>query len=127
MQPKKKILIIEDEAPIRNLLVRQFTAHNLDVVTAPNGKVGLELAVVEHPDIILLDIILPIVDGLEFLRSLRRDVWGKSVHVVILTNLSDPKRIAEAKSLGVKEYIIKSGSDVSIVAGKIVDLISRAK
>ena len=116
----KKVLIVEDEPPLQRLLSNQLSSKGLEVICANDGKEGLDMALASHPDIILLDIILPVFDGLKFLHGLREDSWGKSAEVMVLTNLSDPKRVAEAKSLGVVEYLIKSGTKTSDVAAKLL-------
>lgn len=84
-----KILIIEDEAPLREALVERFSKECSGVLQAHNGADGLEIALREHPDIILLDLVMPKMDGFQVLRQLKLDQWGKTAKVIILTNLSD--------------------------------------
>lgn len=73
----KTILVVEDQIPILQILVYRFDSEGFNVIEAKNGKDGLELALKEHPDLILLDIILPKLDGIEMLKKLRADNWGK--------------------------------------------------
>ncbi|MDE2041118.1 MAG: response regulator [Patescibacteria group bacterium] len=117
----KRVLIIEDEPPILKVLSDQLTKEGVSVATAVDGAAGLELALKTHPDIILLDLILPVMHGLECLRKLRQDPWGRDVPVVVLSNLSDKRRIAEAEDLGVKEYLLKATIDPATVSRKIME------
>jgi len=105
---KKKILIIEDDTKLLKMLVAEFSDHSFDVFKAENGKEGLDMALAEHPDIILLDIVMPIMHGMDMLKELRKDEWGKDAEVIILTNLSDSRRIAEAMEQGTSDYLTKT-------------------
>src|SRR3989338_1299511 len=85
---KKKILIVEDERALLKALVEKFTAEDFTVLSAQNGGAGLAQARANHPDIILLDIVMPDMDGLTMLEKLRStSEWGKSVQVILLTNV----------------------------------------
>ncbi len=116
----KKILIVEDERDIRQTLVDKFTDEGFDVFNAENGKKGLELALKEHPDLILLDIIMPVMDGITMAEKMREDKWGKNVSIIMLTNLSDVEKVSKVLESGVYEYLIKSD-------WKIADLVKRVK
>jgi DNA-binding response OmpR family regulator len=82
----KKILIIEDEPSYVKLLESQLK-HRYEILEATDGKSGLALAKQEHPDLILLDIVLPLMDGMTVLSELRKDTYGKNTKVILLTNL----------------------------------------
>ncbi len=82
----KKILIIEDELAYVSLL-RDTLAKTYQVIVAKNGKEGLEYAIKEHPNLMLLDIKMPVMDGMTMLGKLRKDAWGKTAKVILLTNL----------------------------------------
>lgn len=110
----KKILVVEDEPMVRRALVEKMADDtSLILMSAKNGKEGLEAALREHPDFILLDLIMPVMDGMEMLSLLREDEWGKNVKVMVLSNLADSEKIAEAKAKGVHEFMIKSNVDVA--------------
>lgn len=115
----KKILIIEDEIPLLKSFVAECLKNKLIVEQALDGETGLKLAMADHPDLILLDLVLPKMDGLEMLRKLRADAWGAKAEVMILTNLSENKRVAEAMGLGAFEYLLKSDWDLNEVMTKI--------
>jgi len=72
----KKILVIEDEKPMLDAVADTLKQHNFAVITADNGKDGLDTALREHPDLMLLDIFMPKMDGLTMLETLRNDPWG---------------------------------------------------
>lgn len=116
----KKILVIEDEAPLSDVLIDKLTSERFSVSGAKNGEEGLELALKEHPDLILLDIIMPVMDGMTMLYELRKDPWGNSVPVILLTNLSDAERVAEALRLKVYDFLVKSD-------WKLEDLVTKVK
>jgi len=117
---KKKILIIEDDAPLRKALVLEFIKDGSFVVfEAENGKEGLVVAFKEHPHLILLDMIMPKMNGEEVFNNLCKDEWGIGVPVIILTNLSDSKTIVENIRNGVSDYLIKSECKISDILKKV--------
>lgn len=106
---EKRILIVEDERAESNVLAEKFIQEGFLVSTAENGKKGLERALMDHPDLILLDIIMPEMDGLSMLEELRKDEWGKTVPVIILTNLNPDDEIVRQKGPSAYAYfLIKS-------------------
>jgi len=104
----KKILIVDDDEAILKSLVYQFKKGGFLVVEAIDGEEGLKKALLEKPDIILLDILMPKKNGLEMLKDLRDDEWGKDVPVILLTNSSETDKVSEAVNLGVYDYLVKS-------------------
>lgn len=103
-----KIAIIEDDQAIAEMYRLKFQAEGYTVEVAGDGKVGLKL--VEHmgPDIILLDIMMPVMSGDEMLEKLRATPWGKDVKVIILTNMGEQEAPAKIKKLGVSDFIVKA-------------------
>lgn len=85
---KQTILVVEDEKSIRGAIVDILQIENYDTLEASNGKEGVETALSKHPDLILLDLIMPEMDGMTALKNIRQDSWGANVPVIILTNLS---------------------------------------
>ncbi|MDD5430795.1 MAG: response regulator [Candidatus Pacebacteria bacterium] len=92
----KKILIVDDEDSFLNVLAERFKLENFEVFTEKNGKAGLKTALKKHPDIILLDILMPKMGGLDMLKELRADVWGEKAVIVLLTNLNADDEIMKA-------------------------------
>lgn len=122
---KKKILIIEDEAPVLKALDNTLTDAGFITMRATGGGEGLNAAFENHPDIILLDILLPKVNGMEVLQKLRDDAWGKNVPVIILTNVS-PDSDAALNSVIENQpayYLIKSDIKLDLVVEKVKDVL----
>ncbi len=108
MQPPKRILIIEDETSLLRVLADELKSEGFVTLTATTGSQGLKTAIQQHPDLIFLDIVMPNMDGIHMLQQLREDAWGKSVPVIVLTNVSEAEKIDELLSKGVDAYIVKS-------------------
>ena len=103
-----KIAIIEDDQAISQMYRFKFESEDYNVETAENGKLGLELAQSMKPDIILLDLMMPEMNGDEMLKKLRATSWGKNIKVVILTNMGEQEIPEEVKKLGVSAVILKA-------------------
>lgn len=116
----KKILIIEDEPVLSATLADNLSHEGFRTVQAMDGEEGLALALSEKPDLILLDILLPKMDGLTMLNKLRQDEWGRDVPVIILSNLSEPSSVAAAIET-VNEYLVKVDWKLEDVVKKIKD------
>lgn len=102
------IAIIEDDAAISQMYRIKFEAEGYTVETAENGKLGLELIEKMKPDIILLDLMMPEMNGDEMLTKLRKQSWGKNVKVIILTNMGESEAPDTLKSLEVSAFIVKA-------------------
>ena len=118
-ETKSTILIVEDDIDLLEVLIKKFEAEKFRVLQAVDGKAGLEVGCKEHPDLILLDIIMPVMDGMTMLKHLRADDWGKNVPVILLTNLSDESKVVEAMQHGVYDYLVKSDWNISSVIAKV--------
>jgi DNA-binding response OmpR family regulator len=103
-----KVAIIEDDAAISQMYRIKFEAEGYEVETAENGKLGLELAEKMKPDIILLDLMMPVMTGEEMLDAMRKTDWGKDIKVIILTNRGEQEIPPEVKGLGVDALILKA-------------------
>lgn len=108
MPTNKKILIVEDEISLMNVLRNVLTREGHTVFGAKNGQEGLATALSEHPDLILLDILLPVMDGITMLKKLHADEWGKNSKVIMLTNLGTNQAVADALELGSHDFLVKS-------------------
>lgn len=113
------ILIVEDEEVLRRLLVLTLRGEGMSVLEAGDGKEGLSMALLHRPRLILLDIIMPGVNGVEMLKLLRQDEWGKTAHVMLLTNLGDIESMEITKSYGVNDYLVKSDWSLDELTEKI--------
>lgn len=116
-----KIAIVEDDQVISQMYRIKFEADGFDVETAENGKLGLELIKEMKPNIVLLDLMMPEMNGDEMLEQLRSMDWGKDIPVIILTNMGEaevPKRVME---MGVKKVILKA----DMTPKQVVDLVKK--
>ncbi|MDP3962892.1 MAG: response regulator [bacterium] len=118
----KKILIIEDDLVLSQTISANLIHEGLDIeiMLAHDGEEGLASALSAKPDLILLDIILPKMDGITMLNALRKDEWGKGVPVIVLSNLSAPENVTAAVIDDVREYLVK-------VDWKIADVVKRVR
>jgi two-component system, response regulator len=103
-----KIAIIEDDQAIAQMYRIKFEAEGYQVETAENGKLGLALAQDMRPDIILLDLMMPEMNGDEMLQKLRATDWGKKIKVIILTNMGEQEAPDIIKTLDVRRFIVKA-------------------
>jgi DNA-binding response OmpR family regulator len=108
MNKKNTVLIVEDETDLRELLKKKLTDENFEVLEAENGKVGLEVSLSKHPDVILLDIVMPVMDGLSMLEELRKNEWGLGAKVIVLSNLNEAEKVSESLEKNIYNYLIKS-------------------
>ena len=114
------ILLVDDDGALNTLLQTQLVDEDIRVFIAEDGAKGLEIAMTEHPDLIVLDLMMPIKDGLETLKEIRADEsWGKYVHIIILTGTHDFAKMADAIEQGITEYIHKDSATVDKIVEKI--------
>lgn len=106
---KKTVLVVEDDVALRKVLCDRLTDDGFNVAQAADGEEGLRQTEVKHPDIIILDIFMPKMDGISMLAKLRSaDSWGKNVRVLVLTNSTDAETISKVTGFGSTEFLIKS-------------------
>ncbi len=103
-----KIAIIEDDLAISQMYRVKFEGEGYTVDTAENGILGLKLVEDMKPDIVLLDLMMPEMDGEEMLKKLRDTDWGKDIKVIILTNVGESEAPPSIKELGVEAFILKA-------------------
>ncbi len=103
-----KIAIIEDDPVISQMYRMKFEADGFDVELANNGERGVAMAKAISPDIILMDLQMPEMDGLAALTAIRKADWGKDIPVIILTNLGEEEAPKGVRALGIHSYIVKA-------------------
>jgi two-component system response regulator MprA len=123
---RAKILIVEDEVPLRKALAEEFLDAGYIVIEAGDGLEGFDSALREHPDVILLDQLMPKMNGVSMLKQLRGDSWGSSVPVIMATNMSTTDTINEAIDAGANDYFIKSEVSVADIIKLVEERLSRA-
>ncbi len=113
LKNKKKILLVDDDPLLTKLYQSKLTQEGYEVFFAHNGLDGLALAKEKMPDLVLLDVMMPKMDGIDTLKELKKDPSTKKIPVVMLTNLGDNEYHVEgAKLLGAEEYLMKSNTDL---------------
>lgn len=115
----KKILIVEDETDIREAMAEAIADAGFITLTAENGQIGLQMALQEHPDLILLDLMMPVLNGHDTLKKLREDAWGKNAKVIVLTSMDDVTNIANAHQNPIEDYIIKAHTSLEELIKKV--------
>lgn len=123
---KVKVLVVDDEPNIVQTLKDRLEMNDFEVCTAYNGSDGLKLAQQESPDVILLDVVMPIMNGLEMLETLRKQPWGANICVIMLTARSQAQDVNRATTCGISDYIIKP-FDLSELLEKIERISEQRK
>ena len=118
-----KILVIEDEEQIQQILGERLGAEGFEVIKAFDGEEGIKISFEQHPDLIILDLLMPKVDGIAALEKIRADSWGKSVPVLVLTNLSDVSKMESVVHLQVSGYLVKADWKLEDVVAKIREIL----
>ncbi len=124
---KKKVLIIEDDVFLGDVLVEKLKSENFDAVIARDGKEGFDRISTFKPDLILLDIILPSMNGYEILEAKIKDPAIAQIPVIVISNSGQPVEISRVITLGVKDYLIKAQFDPSEVLAKVKSLLVAAQ
>lgn len=125
MADKSKILVVEDEEILLTALQEELKQGGYDTLGAGDGEDGLAKVKSFMPDLVLLDLVMPKMDGMEVLKKLKEDEETKEVPVVILTNLSDYERISDALSLGAKDYLVKANYSLADLLEKVKTVLGR--
>lgn len=121
---KPKLLVIEDDHALRQVLSDRLNEEGFEVITAEDGDEGLNLAILHHPAMILLDIFMPRMDGITMLGKLRtNDEWGASAYVMVITNSVDASTIAKIAGFGKTEFLIKSEWGLEDIVARIKELL----
>lgn len=121
---KKKILIVEDDAFLSGLYVKKFSEEGFDVFVSMDGVKGLETAKKQRPDLIILDILLPELNGYDVLASLKKEKATSEIPVVMLTNFFQKEDINKCLKMGARDYLIKSHFMPSEVVDKVKKILN---
>lgn len=120
----KKVLVVEDEATLQKALTTILTQEGFEVKSALDGENGLKLASSFEPDLVLLDLILPKINGFEVLETMKKDEKTKNIPIIILTNLGNLGDIQKALDLGATTYLVKTDYELSDIVAKVKQALS---
>ncbi len=121
---KKKILIIEDDAMIRSMYQTKLEQEGYIVMLADNGGQGLEMALKEKPDLVILDVIMPQMDGFSVLREMRLADSLKKTPIILLTNLGTTEDRKKGEHYGATDYLVKADLTPAQISEKIKEYLS---
>jgi DNA-binding response OmpR family regulator len=127
MAKKIKILLIEDDAFLLSMYATKFELEGFEIISADDGEKALKMAGKEKPDIILLDVLLPKMDGFEVLKELKKNEETKATPVILLTNLSQRDDVEKGLALGAVDYLIKAHFMPTEVVEKIKKILAEKK
>lgn len=121
-----KILIVEDDKFLRELINRKLRSENFETVLAVDGESALDLVVSQNPDIILLDLILPGINGFEVLGKIKDNEDIKNIPVIILSNLGQKEDVDKGMGLGAVDYLVKAHFTPSEIVDKINQVLAKS-
>ena len=121
-ETNKKILVVEDDEDFLSILKLKFASEGLSIITAINGDEGISMAESEKPDLIISDVLMPKMDGIEMIKKIR--VFDKNVIVIFLTNIKDEDYIKSMKELGETDYLIKADLRINEIVNKVKEKLN---
>lgn len=124
-EERKKILLVDDDPFILDMYVLKFKERNFEIITATDGKTGLEKIRHDKPDVVLLDIVMPALDGFDVLQELKKQKPDHPMKIILLTNLGQKEDVERGMSLGADDYIIKAHFTPSEVVDKVNSLLAK--
>lgn len=119
-----KVLLVEDDEMLHGMYTQKFKNQGYEVVSAYNGADGVKLAETEHPDVILLDVIMPKMDGFVALKKIRKGDTTAKIPVILLTNLGQEEDVRKGRELGANDYFIKANHTPQEVVDKVKALLN---
>ena len=126
-EKQPKILVAEDEAMMSEIVVRKLSSAGFDVMAAYDGKQALEIWLKGKPDLVLLDLIMPEMDGFDVLKNIRKNSDAKIANtpVIILSNLWSNKDILKAQDLKIQGYLVKAYFTTEEILSKVKDVLAQ--
>lgn len=120
----KTILIVEDDFSLQKVLTEKFAGKGFSLISAKNGEEGLKIALEKHPDLIILDILMPVKDGVAFMNEIRVDPWGQTAKIIVLTNYSSTDILLKITEKHPSYFLIKSDTSLEQLLAKVEELIN---
>ncbi len=129
MNRNKKLLIVEDEEMLADMYAERFGFEGFEIILANDGEKGVEMALKEKPDLIILDILLPKKEGVDVLKDIRESgEWGEHIPIIMLTNLDCNDYVLDAiEKYSPSYYFIKSNIELKEVVNKVHELLSTSE
>ncbi len=121
-----KILVVEDEPSLQKAMVDVLNINGFEAVGTGDGEEGLRMVKSEKPDLVLLDIILPKMNGFDVLKAIKGDETIKNIPVIVLTNLEGSTDIEQALSLGAMTYLVKTNYELDDIVKRVKDALAKA-
>lgn len=118
------VLLVEDDSFLRMLLLKKFTGEGFEVVEATDGKEGMQKMIERKPDVVLLDILLPDINGFDVLEYMRGSEGLQDVPVLIISNLGSPNDFERSKKLGADGFLIKANVSTTEIVNKTREILS---
>lgn len=122
---KKKILIVEDDKSLREMYQLRLSINGYDVIEAKDGEEGLDMAIKERPDLIMLDIMMPKMSGMDVLDIIKSTPETKNIPVILLTALNEDSVRSKGLVYGAEDYLVKSQTMPGKVVEKIEEVLAR--
>jgi DNA-binding response OmpR family regulator len=116
---KRTVLLVEDEQTLRELYAMTLIKAGFTICMAKDGEQGSRLALEKHPDLILLDLDMPVMNGHQAAEKIRLDSWGRTARIIFLTNHSDPQNVAHAVMQKPEEYIVKAHTPIHEIVNQV--------
>jgi len=126
-EKKIKVLIVEDDTFLINIYSTKFEGEGYEVIVAENGEVGLKEVSQNKPDIILLDVLMPKLNGFGFLKEIKANKEFNQIPIILLTNLNQSKDIEKGLSMGANDYLVKAHFMPSEIVDKVKNLLNKQK
>jgi len=123
----EKILLIEDESSLQKTFREVLEREGFEIMSALDGEIGIRLAKEKKPDLVLLDLVIPKINGLEVLKALKEDAQTKTIPVIVLTNLEGVDIVDKALELGATTYLVKSVYTLEEIVEKIKNALGGIK
>lgn len=121
----KKILMVDDDLAFCEMLSEILTEEGAEVMVEHDGASGIEKALKEHPDLVMFDVMMPIMSGIKALEQLRADSWGKNVPAILLTNVNQPEAMAASLENGPPtEYLLKVDWTLDQIAERVKKILA---
>jgi CheY-like chemotaxis protein len=123
---EQKLLLVEDSAPLRNVLSEKLADEHFEVLTAGGGEEGLKISLEQKPDLILTDIVMFPMDGLEMTKQIRESgEWGRKVRIIALTNQNSAEEEKRIESLHLDAYLVKAETSLDSVVALVKNIFTK--